>query len=571
MTQSTSVFQKISGIAAELKRRRVFRVAIVYLAGGWLLIEVSATIPEALGLPEWILPLVIVLVGLGLPLALGLAWAYDLEVRAATPGGGAPSRLARGPSPGVAPGERERGVAAGTIRSIAVLPFANVSADEDNEYFSDGITEELLSTLSRVGGLRVAARSSVFALKGQDLDPRDVGQRLEVAAVLAGSVRSSQGRLRIAAELVDAGTGYRLWSERYDRQSGDIFAIQEDISRAIADALRIRLLDAAAGTALYRQPTPSLEAYHQYLKGRFHLNRRTRDSLRAGRTAFQRAIEADPTFARAYSGLADTYMLLERYGVLPAEESVPEAEAAARRALEIDPELAEAHNSLAYTLMIGYWDWAAADRAFRRAVELDPSYAAAHHWRGWHLARLGRSDEALVSMQRALELEPLSLIINANLGTIHYFARRYDDAIRQLQATLELNPDFPVAHQWIGRALDRAGRTGEAVEAQRRAVELLPGDPESIASLGHALARNDETKAAAAELAELDRLAGEKWVSSYWQGLVLMGLGRVDEAVRSLEQAYDERFDWIVFIAVDPLFDPLRDVPAFRRLVDRIG
>jgi TolB-like protein/Tfp pilus assembly protein PilF len=577
MAAHISVLERARDFLVELRRRRVFRVALVYLAVGWLVIEVSATIPDALGLPPWVLPLVIVLVAIGFPLAVGLAWAYDVEagrvVRTGRPEGEpetGPAMLGGSSPPSGASGEK-RGEAVGEIRSIAVLPFVNVSADEENEYFTDGITEELLSTLSKVAGLRVAARSSVFALKGRDMDARAVGRHLEVAAVLEGSVRRSESRLRIMAELVDTATGYQLWSEQYDREAGDIFAIQEDISRAIADVLRIRLLRAAGDRSLYRQPTSSLEAYHEYLKGRYHLNRRTRDSLRRAQEAFQRAITADPTFARAYSGLADSYLLLERYGVLPAAEAVPEAQAAARRALEIDTDLAEARNSLAYAFMIGDWDWTAADREFRRAVELDPRYAPGHHWRGWHLARMGRTDEAIASMERALELEPLSLIINANLGSAFYFARRYDDAIRQLEKTLDLNPYFPPALQWLGRALDRAGRTAESVEAQRRTEELLPDDAECVASVGHALARHGDRSAAEAKLEELKRLAERGWVSSYWPGLVLLGLGRDEEAVQRLERAYEERFDWIVFLPVDPMFDPLRDHPGFQRLVDRIG
>lgn len=611
MATNSSIVQQIRRLVAELRRRRVFRVAIAYLAMGWLVIEVSATVPEALGLPQWVLPTVIVLVAVGFPLALGLAWAYDVEagglvrtreadadpdrtpatpadsasmsgapaagdpasgaLMAGAPASGGPPASA-GQAAGIGPGSGEdRGQALGEIRSIAVLPFVNVSADEENEYFTDGITEELLSTLSKVAGLRVAARSSVFALKGQDMDAREVGRHLDVAAVLDGSVRRSASRLRITAELVDTATGYQLWSERYDREAGDIFAIQEDISRSIADVLRIRLLGASGERSLYRQPTSSLEAYHEYLKGRYHLNRRTRDSLRSGQQAFRRAIAADPDFARAYSGLADTYLLLERYGVLPAADAVPEAEAAARRALGIDPDLAEGHNSLAYAFMIGNWDWPAADREFSRAVELDPRYAPAHHWRGWHLARMGRFDEAIASMERALELEPLSLIINANLGSAFYFARRFDEAIRQLERTLELNPRFPVALQWLGRALDRAGRTAEALEAQRGAEALLPDDAECVASVGHALARHGDRPAAEAKLEELERLAKTSWVSSYWPGLVLLGLGRPDEAVECLEAAYEERFDWIVFLPVDPVFDTLREHPTFNRLVQRIG
>lgn len=451
-------------------------------------------------------------------------------------------------------------------RSIAVLPFVNMSPDSDTDYFSDGMAEELINVLARIPGLKVAARTSSFAFKGKRLDVRDLADRLKVAYVLEGSVRKAGDRLRITAQLVEAARGYHLWTETYDRGLEDVFAVQEEIALAIADALQVQL---GVGSApLVRHGTSDVDAYTLYLEGRYHLNKRKAPAYRKAVECFERAIELDPEYAFAHSGLADLYLLFERYSVLSPKEAVPRAREAAERAVELAPDLAEALTSLAYVRFLGEWNPKAAEPLYRRALARDPRYVTAHHWYGWFLLQQGRFEDALVELRRGLELEPLSLILNANVGTVLYMMRRYDEAIDAARRTLELDSRFVVAHQWLGRACELSGRIDEGVAVHRRALEILGGDdPESLGSLGHARALAGDREGAAAALARLEALSGRRFVSRYWVALVRLGLGESDRALDELEQAFDEGFDWCLFVAVDPMFDPLRKEPRFQSLV----
>ena len=560
----------------ELKRRRVIRVALVYLAAGWLVIQVAVEVFPPLNLPAWSVTLVVALTLLGFPIAIALAWAYDLGphgvTRASSHAGAPPvSDLPAGPT------ETAAGLGAAStplqdLRSVAVLPFGNLSADPDNEYFSDGITEELIGALAGIGELRVAARSSVFVYKGRQEDVREIGRALGVGTVLEGSVRKAGDRLRISVELVETAGGYHLWSESWDRKLEDVFAIQEEIARAVVEHLRVRLL--RPGDGIVRQGTTDVDAYNLYLQGRFHLNRRTAASLGRAAEAFTKAVEIDPAYAPAYSGLADAHLLQERYGVVSPRQSLPEAMRAARKAVELDPTSGEAHASLAYARELVDWDVAGARREFERAIELNPRYAVAHHWYAWNLALEGRYEDALTELHEALSLEPLSLIIRTNVGSVLYFARRFDEAIERLEETLALNDSFAVAYQWLGRALLAVGRHEDAIQAQRRAARILGPDPESVASLGHALARAGRTDDARESLSRLESLSNERNVSPYWPGLVRLGLNDRDGGFGALEQALRERFDWLLFLHSDPLFDDFRDDPRFQRLaaeIDRVA
>ena len=348
----------------------------------------------------------------------------------------------------------------------------------------------------------------------------------------------------------------------------DVFAIQEEIAQAVVQHLRVRLLRPDDG--IVRQGTTNVDAYGLYLQGRFHLNRRTATSLGLAAEAFSKAVEADPEYAPAYSGLADAHLLQERYGVVAPGQSLPEAMRAAMRAVELEPTSAEAHASLAYARELVDWDIPGARREFERAIELNPRYAVAHHWYAWNLALEGRYEDALTELHEALSLEPLSLIIRTNVGSVLYFARRFDEAIEALQETLALNDSFAVAHQWLGRAFLAVGRHENAIQAQRRAVEILGADPESVASLGHVLARAGRTDEAMDSLVRLDALASERNVSPYWPGLVRLGLDDRDAAFEALGQALRERFDWLLFLRFDPLFDDVRDDPRFQRLVAEV-
>lgn len=573
--------QKLQRFFQELKRRNVYKVAATYLAVAFVGFQAVTLLIPSTTLPPWADELILALIIIGFPVSLVVAWAFAL-----TPEGmrrtsslerpepeHAPEEQSGAGSPGPRPGESPRTASPRPRedgKSVAVLPFTNVSPDPDDEYLSDGITEELIGALAGVQDLQVAARTSVFAYKGKNEDVRTIGRELGVEHLLDGSVRRAGDRLRISADLVDTKRGYQLWSKTFDRNLEDVFAIQEEIAQAIVDHLKVRLLRPEADLVEYG--TEDLEAYNLYLEGRYHLNRRTWRSLDRGREAFGRSVDEDPEFARAYAGLADTHLLLERYGVVPPGESVPVAKQAARQAIELDDSQPEPHVSLAYAYVIGDWDLKAGSKEFQRAIELDPEHAPARHWYGWCLAAQGRLEDALSELEEAWNLEPLSLIIRANIGTFQYFRRRFDEAARHLEDTLELNPTFAVALQWLGRVHQAADRLPDAIDAFRKALNVLGDDPESLASLGYALGQAGQ-RVEAAELRErlVNLASGARYVSPYWHGLILLGLGDRDRGLEEMERAFDVRFDWLLYLQLDPLFDPYRGDERFDALAEEVA
>jgi serine/threonine-protein kinase len=502
-----------------------------------------------------------------LDLAIRAALARDPAARCAAADFAATLRSAAltgaGPAQGAAPPADGAGAGTG---SIVVLPFANLSPDPDTEYFSDGMTDELISALTRVEGLRVVSRTTAFAFKGRALDVRAIGAELNVRAALEGSVRKAGRRLRVSAQLTDLTSGYQLWSEVYDRDVEDVFAIQEEISRAIVSGLRVRLLGPDV-TRLVRPATDDLEAYTLYLKGRQLWNRRTEEALRLGLRHFERALERDPNYAMAHFGLADSYCLLGFYTALPPSESFPHARSAALRALELDPKLSEARPTLAYVTMYHEWDWAEAERQFLAAIRASPGYATGHQWYGNFLAILGRTEESLAEFGKAVALDPLSPIKCAALGWGHYFGRRFDEAIVQARRALELDPAMSVTHLWLGLALTEVGRAADAVKAFDEAVRLSAGEPLALAFLAHALARAGRTDEARHRLAELEALATRRYVSAYDLAVIHAGLGEVASAVGLLRQGFEERTHWMALLGVDPRLDPLRADPGFDLLL----
>ena len=451
--------------------------------------------------------------------------------------------------------------------SIVVLPFANMSPDPDTEYFSDGMTDELISALTRVEGLHVVSRSSAFAFKGKPQDVRAIGAQLNVRTALEGSVRKAGHRLRVTAQLTDVSTGYQLWSEVFDRDLEDVFAIQEEISRAIVSALRGKLLGPEV-TRLVRPATDDLEAYTLYLKGRQLWNRRTEQSLKLGLRHFERALERDPRYGMAHIGVADSYCILGFYTALGPSESFPKAKAAALRALELDPLLSEARPTLAYVSMYHEWDWSGAERQFRRAISSNPGYATAHQWYGNFLAILGRFDESMTEFGKAIALDPLSPLRGAALGWSYYFARRYHDAIAQCRRALELDPHLPVTHLWLGLACEEAGAIDEALTAYEEGVRLSRGEPLGLAFLAHGLARAGRREEAERTFSELQDLGSRRYVSSYDLAVIRVGLDDRDTGLDLLERGYEERTHWMALLQVDPRLDPIRSSPRFERLLD---
>jgi TolB-like protein/Tfp pilus assembly protein PilF len=454
--------------------------------------------------------------------------------------------------------------------SIVVLPFANLSPDPDTEYFSDGMTDELISALTRVDELRVVSRTTAFAFKGKREDVRAIGAQLKVRTALEGSVRKAGRRLRVTAQLTDVTSGYQLWSEVFDRDLEDVFAIQDEISRAIVSALRGKLLGPDA-TRLVRPATDDLEAYTLYLKGRQLWNRRTEESLRLGLRQFERALERDPKYARAHLGVADSYCILGFYTALPPQVAFPQAKAGALRALELDPRLSEARPTLAYVSMYHDWDWSAAEAQFRNAISNNPGYATAHQWYGNFLSVLLRFEESLAEFGKAVALDPLSPLKGAALGWSYYFAGRYQEAIAQCRRALELDPQLAVTHLWLGLASEAAGAMDDAVRAFEEGVRLAPGEPLALAYLAHGLAQARETDEARRRLAELQSMSQRRYVSSYDLAVICAGLGDTEGSLNLLERGYRERTHWMALLQVDPRLNPLRGDARFVRLLEQMG
>jgi len=455
-------------------------------------------------------------------------------------------------------------------RSVAVLPFASLSPDPENEYFADGMTDELINALAKLSGLHVVSRTSAFAFKGKPEDARAIGARLQVRSVLEGSVRRSGRRLRVAAQLIDVADGFLLWSDTFDREMEDVFGIQDEISRAIAGALKVKLFGPQQ-QALVKTPTDNLEAYALYLKGRHFWNRRTEQSVWRGLEYFQQAIELDPTYAQAHAGVADSYAILGFYSTLPPNDAFPKAKAAALRALTCDPALAEAHPALGYVEMHHGWNWAAAEKEFRLAIELNPGYATAHQWYGNFLNVVGRFAESYVEFGKAIALDPLSPLRVAALGWGYYFARRYDEAAAQVRRALELDPGYVVALLWIGLILQELGARDQAIAEFEEAVRVLGRNIASIGYLGHACAAAGRTEEAKKLLEELMDLRAQRYVSPFDVGMIHLGLGDRESALSWLERAYAERDHQMVFLQVDPRLDPLRSSAGFARLIERMG
>ncbi len=454
--------------------------------------------------------------------------------------------------------------------SAAVLPFVDMSPDQDQEYFSDGLTEELITSLSQVEGLRVAARTSSFQFKGRNADVREVGRRLDVGSVLEGSVRRSGNRLRIATQLVSVEDGYQLWAESYDRELTDVFAVQEEIARAIVAALRVEL-GVGEGDVLAAVPTQDLEAYDLYLRGRFAWNHRSATALPEAVRYLEQAVARDSSFARAWAALADAYILLVPYAGASREDTWPKGRAAAEKALALDSTLAEAHTALAYGTMIYQWDWPAAEASFRRAIAANPEYPTAHHWYADLLAGRGRLEESLGEMRRAHALDPLSRIIGAELGWIYYLMGRNDEAKAQLRRTLALDPNYPHGVFMMGVVLLNEGRYPEAIEALLKAIEL-GGDYDPLnAALVYAHARSGDRATARRLMDELTERVKRGDFGQFALAIAYTGMGETGRAIEALHRGIDGRDIFLAEIFFDPMLHPLRKDPRFRRVEERMG
>ena len=581
---------KLGSFFAELKRRNVYKVAVGYAVVGWLLIQVATQVFPFFEIPNWAVRLVVLFIVVGFPIALVIAWAFEL-----TPGGIKRTEEADRAYPG-----RSRGrawiyvvISAGLLsvglfflgrytapnenkisnvpaKSIAVLPFENLSRDPDNAYFAEGIQDEILTRLAKVADLKVISHTSTQRYKSSPDNLPQIAKELGVAHILEGSVQKSQDQVRVNVQLINAATDAHLWADSFDRKLIDIFAVESEIAAKVADILKAKLTGAEQH-AISMQPTRNTEAYQLYLKGRFFWNKRTGPDLQKAIDYFKQAIEKDPGYALAYVGLGDSYILLSGFGAAPPQDSFPRAEAAAKKALEIDDNLAEAHATLGFILCVHHLNFADSIREFERAIALNPNYATAHHWFGdGPLLAVGQFDRAIAEGKRAVELDPLSVIITADLGADFLVARRYDEAIDQFHKAIDLDPRFYYARWNLAQALEMKGDLRGALTEYKKAVEL-DDDPFVLALLGQAYAKVGQRDEALKILAQLPQIAARRYVPSYSFALLHMALGDKDKAIEWLERSYHDGAGLdIIFLKVDPMLDPLQKEPRFQALVKKV-
>ncbi len=455
--------------------------------------------------------------------------------------------------------------------AIAVLPFADLSHEKDQEYFCEGMAEEVINALAQVEGLRVVSRSSAFQFKGKGADIQEVGEKLHVTTVLEGSVRRAGNRLRIAAHLINVTDGFQMWSERYDCEMKDVFDIQDEISHAIVQALKVKLIGDQQ-QQLIRRYTDDIEAYQLYLKGRYHWNRRVPGSVGKAMEFFKQALDLDPNYALAYAGLADCYILPGYYAMAAPKDVMPLGKAAALRALEIDPNLAEAHTSLGTIAAVYEFNWPEAEAYFRRALEENPNYSIARYWYGiFALAPQGRLDEALRETKKGRELDPLSPAPSSAVGMMICYQRDYDRAIKELQKTLDLDPNFAVGNLYLGKIYYEQGRTAEGIAALQKARDVMGDSPVIIGVLGYYLAESGDREGAQKLLDRLNELAAQRYVPAQPYALIYSGLGENDLAFEWLEKAYGEQSSLLIWLKIDPTFDRLRSDPRCALLLQKMG
>jgi serine/threonine-protein kinase len=458
-----------------------------------------------------------------------------------------------------------------TTPAIAVLPFADLSPERDQEYFCEGMAEEVINALGQIEGLRVVSRSSAFRFTGKGYDIREVGEKLRVSSVLEGSVRRAGNRLRVAAQLINVSDGFQVWSERYDCEMKDIFDIQDEISRAIVQALKLELIGEQQQQLVKRQTT-DIEAYQLYLMGRYHWNRRVPGSVGKAMECFKQALDLDPNYAPAYAGLADCYILPAYYALASPRDMMPLGKAAAQRALEIDPNLAEAHTSLGAIAALFEFNWDEAEKYFVRASQENPNYSIARYWRGiFALAPLGRLDDALREVKQGRELDPLSPAPSSSVGMMICYKRDYDRAIRELQKTLDLDPNFVVANLYLGKIHFEQGRVQEGRAALQKARDVMGDSPVIIGVLGYYLAVNGEIEEARKLIERLNELAAKGYVPAQPYALIYSGLGENDLAFEWLEKAYEERSSLLIWLKVDPTFERLRSDPLCDLMLKKMG
>jgi TolB-like protein/Tfp pilus assembly protein PilF len=573
----------------ELKRRNVYKVAIAYGVVAWLLMQVASQIFPFFEIPNWAVRLVVLLLVIGFPVALILAWAFELT----------PEGLKRTEVADELPRKSERNrawiyvvIIAGAVaaslfffgrytsskqgaemseKSIAVLPFENRSEDKANAYFAEGVQDEILTRLSKIADLKVTSRTSTEHYKSAPKNLAEIAKQLGVAHILEGSVQKNGDAVRVNVQLIKAANDSQVWAETFDRKLTDIFAVESDVAKAIADQLRAHITRQEE-QVIAAKPTKNIEAYDVYLRGRYFWNKRTSDGIKHAIEHFQQSIERDPDFALGHAGLADSYIALTFYNFAAPHETMPKAKESAIKALALDDTLAEAHASLAHILMNYDWNWSAAEKEFKRTIELTPDYATGHQWYAIHyLTATGRFEEAVQEMKKALELEPASLVMNTFMGATLYYAGRYDEAIDQCRRTIEMDPNFAVAHWHLGLAYEQKQALDAATEEFKKAISLSGGSPLMKAALVRAYAKSQKKHEANEMLNELNELSKQQYVSAYEVATIYVALGNNEQAFQLLEEGYAEHSFHLVYLNVSPQFKPVRSDRRFQDLVQRIG
>jgi TolB-like protein/Flp pilus assembly protein TadD len=596
---------KLHGFFAELRRRNVYKVAVAYAVVAWLVIQAASIFLPAFNAPQWAMQVVILILVIGFPIALVFSWAFEITsegikleseieadqsitrktgrkivaitaILAVIAAGlfvirlvGTDRRAVRS-ADNTEDGRRSAASLPVSNKSIAVLPFDNLSGDPQNAYFSEGIQDEILTRLAKIAELKVISRTSTQRFRSAPNDLRQIARQLGVANILEGSVQKANDQVRVNVQLINALTDAHLWADTYDRKLTDIFAVETEIAKTVADVLQAKLTGSEQHVIAAR-PTENAEAHQLYLKGRFFWNKRTGNDLKKSIDYFQQAIAADPNYALGYAGVADAYVFLPGYTAGAPRDCYPKAMAAAKKALELDETLAEAHTTLALAIWYYDFDFTQAIREFQRAIELNPNYAIAHQQYGNNtLSAMGRFDDAIAEGKRAIELDPLSLVINADLGADYYFARRYDEAIAQLRKTLEMDPGYYYAYVTLGEALEMKGAPEPAV-AEYQKARALNDDPFVLGLLAHIYAASGNKTEALKILDQLKELSKERYVAAYSFALVYLGLGDKEQALHWLGQSYQDRGGADVgWIRVDHLLDPLHGDPRFEALAEKI-
>jgi TolB-like protein/Tfp pilus assembly protein PilF len=587
---------KIDNFFAELKRRNVYKVAVAYAVVAWLTIQAASIFLPAFNAPQWAMQIVILILVVGFPIALAFSWAFEITPEGIVRESEVTADQSITHHTGrklvaltivlavIATGllifqfvrARSTSPSGATIsnKSIAVLPFDNLSGDPQNAYFSEGVQDEILTRLAKIAELKVISRTSTQRFKSAPNDLRQIAQQLGVSNILEGSVQKANDQVRVNVQLINALTDAHLWADTYDRKLTDIFAVESEIAKTIADTLQAKLTGSEK-IAITTKPTQNPEAHELYLKGRYFWNRRTGANLQKAADYFQQAIGKDSKYALAFSGLADCHVLLPAYAELGSNprDELPKALAAARRAVELDDTLCEAHTSLARALASDL-QLAAAGPEFKRAIELNPNYATAHQWFGEYLQSQGHLEEALSELKRAKELDPLSLIINSVLGFALDTVGKSDEAIAQLHKTIEIDPNFANAHGQLGNLLQHRGRLNEAIVEYEKCYNPMAPDPDDLAQLAAAYFLVGRKAEAQQLWDKLKSLSERQYVPAYPMAVVQLAFGNKDEAIRLLEKSYDDRapFDSgdLGWILVDYRLDPLRSDLRFKKLITRI-